>query len=295
MAYAKKASRRYRRSRRSRRYTRRRRYRRYYPRRSGKRFPKGTEVKSVSKSFTRAFVYSQYGETQNTTFNPGFVTMIGLKDEQVYGLHIPQGTAQGERVGAKIEPIKLRISGAISLATRGSDQVRNAPNFWQVRCVVYQVKGGNTNYSPNSSNYHPLAMATSDGTLGGSSLVRLLMTYHYTSNNDLVFAQTDWQKNNFLAKIPLRRGIGSMMRVLYKKSFWINTQKNPIKQFRFVTKPPKRLIYPEMPTQGDDDNSANYPNSAIYILWMFQPGTFDPNDVPYLNLDYNVDLFYTDK
>ena len=51
-----------------------------------------------------------------------------------------------------------------------SDQVQLAPNFWQVRLVVYQVKGGNTAYSPNSTNYHNMAPNTADGTIGASDI-----------------------------------------------------------------------------------------------------------------------------
>ena len=113
MAYAKKASRRYRRS------------RRLgailgggplYPRRSGKRFPRNTEVKSVSKAFNKSFDIAKYGETDNITYFPGFVSYIGDSlASRSYSINISTGTGQGEKIGCKIEPIKLRISGAISL------------------------------------------------------------------------------------------------------------------------------------------------------------------------------------
>lgn len=295
MAYSKKVSRRYRRTGYRRRYTRKRRYRRKYPRRSGKRFPKGVEVKSMSKSFTKSFDVVAVAETSLVTFWPGFCSIIGDSSaNNPYSICIPQGTGMSQRIGAKIEPIKLRISGCISIKSKAQNQVQLAPNFWQVRCVVYQVKGGNASNAINDANYHPLAMATVDGTLGGSDVTKLLMTYHHQSNS-LQFSQDDWTKNNYLCKIPMRRGIGGSCRVLYKKCFWINTQKNPVKPFRFVTKTPKRLIYPETAVQGDANTIHQVPTNAIYIVWLFQPGSFNPDEVPTMVCDYNVDLFYTDK
>lgn len=296
MARAKKASRRrYRRFGYSRR-SRWRRYRRRYPKRSGRRFPKGTEVKSVSKLVNYSQQIGVVSGANLITYKPGFCTMIGgSNNNAAYNISIVKGTESYQRVGTKIEPIKLRISGSLTLTTSNDGQVNSAPNFWQVRCIVYQVKGGNSSFEPSNGNYHQMALTTADGTLGGSTLLNVLMSYYFQAN-DIQFSAENWLANNVLAKIPLRRGIGGICKILYKKSFWVNSQKNPVKQFRFITRKPARLVWPEANNNvGDSNNNAAVVNNAIYILWMFQPGAFRAAISPDINLTYSVDLFYTDK
>lgn len=305
MAKAKKASRRYSRARRYKRTYRRRWYRRKYSRRSGRRFPKGTEVKSISKSVQTTLmpVNATVSSEKVIQFKPGYAFIIGSSESNSYTMSIPQGYAQGQRVGAKIEPIKLRISGCLSLAEPGetlTDNYLHIPNFWQVRVLVYQVKGANAAVLPDNENYHQLAMVTGDDTgwVAPSQFRKLLMTYMNNGNvNDdrSEFTNDHWNRNNLLGRIPLRRGIGGLCRVLYKKTFWINSQKNPIKQFRFITKCPKRFIYPETMTRDDSNTPETVANNCVYILWMFQPGDFNVKSVPRLNISFNVDLFYTDK
>lgn len=296
MARAKKASRRrYRRFNYSRWY-RRRRYRRRYPKRSGRRFPKGTEVKSVTKVVNFQQQIGVVSGANLITYKPGFCTIIGGSDNNsAFNLAITKGAESYQRVGTKIEPVKLRISGSLTLTTSSDGQVNSAPNFWQVRCIVYQVKGGNAGFEPNNGGYHQMAMTTADGTIGGSTLLNVLMSYYHQAN-DIQFTPENWLANNVLAKIPLRRGIGGICKVLYKKSFWVNSQKNPVKQFRFITRKPARFVWPETTTnQGDANNNAAVVNNAVYILWMFQPGAFRAAITPDINLTYSVDLFYTDK
>lgn len=299
MAYSKKVSRRYRRAGRARRYTRRRRYRRKYSRRSGKRFPKGTEVKSISKTFNGSVTpaNSTANDVQFLKFYPGHFVVIG-GGSGANCIYIPQGTAQGQRVGAKIEPVKLRVSGAFSLSPKAADQVQYAPNFWQIRLLVYQVKGGNSSYEATNENYHQLAMNGTTGNIIAGDLIKLFPNYFFSSSttqDGVTYTGANWRANNSIGKVPLRRGIGGLCRVLYKKTFWINTQKNPVKQFRFITKVPRRFVYPESTTSPSGDTTANVANNAVYILWVYQPGAFDVSAVPNLHYDYHVDLFYTDK
>lgn len=289
MAYSKKVSRRYRRSGRTRRYTRRRRYRRKYPRRSGKRFPKGVEVKS--KSVYVAGSVSPVTENSFLTFYPGHVTTIGSSGG-ANNLAIEQGTSQGQRVGAKIEPIKLRISGAFQLEG-ATGNVNGPPNFWQVRLLVYQVKGGNASNSLNSKDYHQMAIVSDGGVVGATQLDKIFAQYSHNTDNS--FSEQQWKVNNFIGKVPLRRGIGGLCRVLYKKTFWINTQKNPIKQFRIVTKTPRRIIYPEQAAQSGADNTQANASNGIYVLWVFQPGSVGQTPNPVLNYSYYTELYYTDK
>lgn len=290
MAYRKKGAKSASRRSYRRRYTRRRRYRRKYPRRSGRRFPKGTEVKSKSINQNGTIQPATDLGSGNLQFYPGFAFSVGGDPSTSYNIAIPQGTAQGERVGSKIEPIKLRLSGTFQLIGR-SVNANNPPNFWQVRMLVYQVKGANATYAPSSADYHSMSVGT--GNVGATLLSRIFSEYKYVNQD--TFTEEHWRSNNGISKIPLRRGIGGLCRVLYKKSFWINTQKNPIKQFRIVTKVPRRLVYPETPVANQGDVTNTNCNNAIYILFVVQPGAYAVNDFPYLYWSFHADLFYTDK
>lgn len=294
MVSAKKA----RRTRRARYYRRRyrrlrRRYRRY---RRTRRFPKNTEVKSVNKHFSGSVMTAaSTGSTPLINFQPGFAISIGGDSDELIpnNISIAQGTGLSQRVGAKVEPIKLRISGSFSLEFKENQQMTYAPNFWQVRVIVYQVKGGNATHAPNEGGYHQMAIITEDGSATAGDFKRVLA--YYRSQTETVFSQADWNANNGLAYTPLRRGLGHLCHILYKKSFWINTQKNPIKQFRFLTRKPKRLVYPETANGNMANDVQANANNCIYVLFMFQPGSFDSRAVPILNFNVVCDMFYTDK
>ena len=290
MAYRKKGAKSASRRSYRRRYTRRRRYRRKYPKRSGRRFPKGTEVKSKQFNNQGTIVPATDMGSGNLQFYPGYCFSIGGDPSTSNNIAIKQGTAQGERVGAKIEPIKLRISGTFQLVGVAAN-VNNPPNFWQVRMLVYQVKGANAQYAPSSADYHSMSVGT--GNVNATLLPRIFSEYYFTSQD--IFTEQQWRQNNGIAKMPLRRGIGGLCRVLYKKSFWINTQKNPIKQFRFVTKVPRRLVYPETPATNQNESTTSNCNNAIYVMFVAQPGTYAVNDFPKLYWNFHADLFYTDK
>lgn len=290
MAYRKKGAKSSSRRSYRRRYTRRRRYRRKYPKRSGRRFPKGTEVKSKSLNEDGTIVPATDLGTGNLQFYPGFAFTIGGNSATAHNIFINQGAGQGERVGAKIEPVKLRLSGTFQLIGVSAN-VNNPPNFWQVRMLVYQVKGANSANQPSSNDYHSMSVGT--GNVSAERLPSIFSEYVYTTAN--TFTEAQWRANNGIAKIPLRRGIGGLCRVLYKKSFWINTQKTPIKQFRVVTKLPRRIVYPETANPNQGDNVTGNCNNAIYILFVVQPGSFAVNDFPKLYWSFHADLFYTDK
>ena len=72
MAYRKKGAKSASRRSYRRRYTRRRRYRRKYPKRSGRRFPKGTEVKSKQFNNQGTIVPATDMGSGNLQFYPGY-------------------------------------------------------------------------------------------------------------------------------------------------------------------------------------------------------------------------------
>lgn len=308
MAYSKRA----RASRARRRYHRRRygRYKRKY-RRYRRRYRRAsrTEVKCVSKECYYAV------NTQNVPVNDDRMAGIKFKPMNIFIVGCPppdgfnycvgftEGTGPQQRIGAKISPIKLRLSGAISIDFGDSrsdvmpDPAAEQPNFWQIRLLIYQVRGGNTQYNPYSQFYHPLALEVVD-TNGGcypSQIKKLLSTYQGTDGNAINYTRESWLSNQGMCKFPLRRGIGGQMRVLYSKSFWINATKNPVKQFRIVTRRPRSLVWTEDLSGADNHNILTQPRNSIYICWMYQPGNYDASKQLPIYLSCQYELFYKDK
>lgn len=270
----------------SRRYYRRRyrKYKRYY--RRGRRFPRATEVKSVSFYSNQIWQFDQDLANQDVTFYPGFCSMF--PSPQI-GINIEQGTNSNQRIGAKVTPVKLRLSGSLSL-----DRVFASPGIlpqsFHVRLIVYQVRGGNGAFTPNQSGYHPLAMTTTTGLLGPDQLKKLLSYY---DGDTTTFSTTRMRNNMGTSKVPLRLGIGGQFKMLYTKTFVLSNQYTSTKPFRIVTKVPRRFVWPETP-DGLKDNApqANCRNS-VFVVWICVPQSGNP--VGYIHLNYNTQLFYIDK
>ena len=146
MAYSKKTSRyRRRRAYRKRGFKRRKYGRRYYKKRSV-RFPKNTEVKSGVKQL-ETIIEPETKTVSNVdyiSYPAGQVMIIGGDSNVVYNIRFPQGSGATGRIGAKIEPVKLRLTGTIGLRSyRDGDLPETAhlnPQYWMVRLLVYQVQ-----------------------------------------------------------------------------------------------------------------------------------------------------------
>lgn len=304
MAKAKKT----RSARRARRY--RRKYRKWkrrnrrYRGRARRNYSK-TEIKSVSGTYEWTFdaknVLDSFGNRM-LNFYPGYCIYIGYTNsETACFLSVDMGVQGNQRIGYKISPVRLRLTGCFSLTIPENVVSLPAPNFWQIRMLVYQVVGGNGMYSLSSTQYHPLAptMATEWGGVPASQLPKLFYTYGYdtiASDGSSNFTEQQWASNNAIGRMPLRRGIGKLFRILYKKTFWINIQKNPIKQFRIKTRCPRTLVWNEDREMNSNTYSAQtYPNNGIYVLFVVQPGSFQGDLNPKLEFVCNADLFFNDK
>lgn len=152
---------------------RRRRYRRYRKRtyRSRRRvyFPKNTEVKCIAKQSHHVLGTENENNVAGEVMFCKFYPMVTFhicafspeNAQYSYMMYPYNGIGSQGRIGAKIEPVKLRLSGSISLLFPTDNQIdqyhwSHQPSFWQVRLLVYQVKGGDPNYTTNSVNYHHL-------------------------------------------------------------------------------------------------------------------------------------------
>lgn len=270
----------------SRRYYRRRnrRFKRYY--RRGRRFPRATEVKTVSFFTNQQWNFNQDLANQDVTFSPGICSII--PSPQI-GIDIANGTGNNNRIGCKVTPVKLRLAGSLSL-DRVFAKEGIQPQSFHVRLIVYQVRGGNAGFTPNQAGYHPLAMDTSTGLLNAPQIKKLL-SYYQGDNN--VFQTTSMRANMGAGKTPLRLGIGGQFKMLYTKTFVLSNQYTSTKPFRIVTKVPRRFVWPEKPDGSKDNDTMGNCRNCVYIVWICVPQTPDPIGNVYLN--YNTQLFFTDK
>lgn len=271
----------------------RRRYRRYYRRyKRNRRFPKSTECKCVEIRTSTSWQFDANG-TDAIAFSPGRVTIIPSPN---HGVDIVQGTSGTQRIGNKITPVKLRITGALSFdRDYGAIQTDNIPMSFHVRLLIYQVRGGNGDKAPYDADYHPLAMETVNGMIGANMISRLLDYYSYTNGTNASFTVDQIRDNMGAAKCPLRLGIGGQFKMLYTKTFNLSNTKNASYPFRIVTKVPNRLVWPERTentTKKDKETKPSVRN-AVYITWICTPQSVAPKGDIHLN--YNSQLFFIDK
>lgn len=273
----------------------RRRYRRYGRRyKRNRRFPRSTECKCVEVRTSTSWEFDN-GQNNTIVFAPGKVLIL---PSDRYGIDIAQGTSGTQRIGNKITPVKLRICGALSFdrdpanVDPGSDYI---PESFHVRLLVYQVRGGNGNKAPYDKDYHPLAMETMNGTLGGEPIARLLDYYAYSANATTTFTADQMRSNMGSAKCPLRLGIGGQFKMLYTKTFVLSNTKTCTYPFRLVTKVPNRLVWPEKDSNdnSNDKGTKVCVRNAVYLVWLCTPQTIAPKGVVHLN--YNTQLFFMDK
>lgn len=273
--------------------------RRYYRRRSRishykysrglRRFPKATEAKLVEFQQQHSWSFNQDLENENVTFYPGLSCIIPF---DTVGINIGQGTAVNQRIGAKVKPIKLRLSGVLSYDRHFSGNAI-IPESFHVRLLVYQVRGGNATKAPNTSDYHPLAMVTSDGKVDGKRLQSLFNYYNVTDNQPTVFTPTQMKMNMGTGKTPLRLGIGGQFKLLYTKNFVLSSTQKATIPFRIVTKVPNRLVWPENPNGAANPQPTSYCRNCIYAVWVVVPQTCNP--IGEVFLSNNMQLFYIDK
>lgn len=285
------------------RYSRRRYYRRRSrPGRSVRRyrkFPRSSEAKVVSGNSGCNWVFAEDDTAPNNyTFYPMHTYHVfkGANDTSP-GLIVAPGTGSNQRIGAKFTPIKLRFSGSISFqrAEYVSD-VDYVPRAFAVRLIIYQVRGGNAGSHSNEAGYHPLALvANAEGMADATQVTKLIGFY---SNNPLepnIFGSERMIENIGAAKGPMRLGIGGQMRMLYQKTWTLQTGTRSSIPFRIVTKVPRRIVYPEVNDggAGNAQVTGGTPRNCVYAAWIIVP-----QNVPAIGtvrLRYQCDAFFIDK
>lgn len=248
---------------------------------------------------TFCFVHGIGGTNSNNTF-PFFY-------------NIAEGTSATKRIGNKINPVKLRIYGTISFTNYPSVNMLT-PSSIMVRCVVYQVRNGNPEYDANSQNYSAInpIFNFDTGISAAATGNRLFAAYPVRNGNITVNQQAqqvkyirlnDLAASQLVAKVPYRLGIGGSIKVLKDKTYTLNTGHITSIPFRFKTKKPNRMVWPE---NVEQENAAyRCCKNNIYVCWFIIP-TADRNyglnaeNVPLLDygdicISSSIEMFYTDS
>lgn len=288
---------------RARHYRRRRYYRRFRgAKRVGRyrRFPRSTETKIAQ--FLGGAVWqfqSQDSALASASFPPMHACCIPkTPDATQLGVAIANGTDNQTRIGSKIKPIKLRFSGAVSYtrqapSSAGSHTYNYAPAAFALRVVIYQVRGGNGSSSTGDAAFHPMAIVTdATGSATGLQARKIFGTY-YCGSNGLDQTADDLRRNIMVSKGPLRLGIGGQMRMLYNKTYTMQTGGRTSIPFRIVTKIPRRFVWAEQPNGAGGVATQTTCRNPVYATFTLVPLTAQPEgDVI---LDYQCDCFFIDK
>lgn len=321
---------------RRRRRTGRRKYSKY------RRFPRSTEVKSVAYQVVQSFnVNLTHGTGLDNVYweeapacmfvCPSVTATFGPEGQQHFitcCMNVPQGTGISERIGAKIKPIKFRLTGSInysnpfySAVANGSTSLQTIANETQlprsfaVRLFVYQVRGGNSSTYPlRGTEFHPLGLSPLEkydanwnpncSKISSNEVKKLLGTYEADDERQ-TFKQL--MSNTSAVKAPLRLGIGGQFRMLYHKVFYVSSTR-PSCPFRIVTKVPRRLVWPEVITGSMNVDSALSVRNPIYCMWLVVPLTIPASlnisttsqqialfSDDRVSIGYQAQLFYTDS
>lgn len=336
MAYSKKVSYRRRRSSRYRRRFRRRRYRRFNYRRRYRR-SRGSKPEYKRKEFraTPTFSVSPYQRPNQLVLliSPSAYEFVCIgcenaNDLPVKCIPIRQGPGVDQRIGAKIRPVALRLYGTMSVELRTQQLTAATPqlnavnnvNACMVRMLVFQVRNGNTEYSPLGSYFSPVNPHIVVHTEINGAQVPIA---RYNDQAATYYCDTDWfgkifsynypfehwelndgggsvfdgipvddrYKAGVYAKCPYRNGIGASLKILKDKLYYFNPTTSPTFAFRCKTKRPYRMVWKESP--NDDNELTENCKNPIYIVFIpiFPVGV---NGLK-ICINLNCQFYFTDK
>lgn len=289
----------------------RRRYRRlrrrYRKRRYAARRRNRAEVKQVSKEWRWWWDFTKIQNDLNAPgtypancycYHPGRCVAFPSPASNNFAMNIPKGINGDERIGSKLTPVKLLISGTFTWSppnTIVSSQL--GVNYltepivgqsYAIRCIVFQAIAGNDKTSPGQYSYNPSCPMIStnlssqylvdhqDDTgcnVSWDELTKIYSTVFWSDGgNKFTATQSDLYANMAFTKIPLRTGITKYIKILKNKVMYVNSFRSA-KIFKFKTKIPRVLVWPEDVTGSmDNDRVSNVPN-GIFVLWTVVPLT----------------------
>lgn len=299
-------------------YRRRRRYRRTSRK-------KPLEYKRVEGFFQTSFI-CKYGtvmidgvSTKLMTCEPGFYWFkcIGPSLDTImhrnFAFGVKQGTGAHERIGGKINPVKLRFWGSLSytpLVNMANGELANNQFLQsvQVRIIVFQIRAGNTKYTELQSGFSEFGPFVSEYEYNQISqyyvdpvwLRRFFTDWpeikHYIpqgSNSRVQYLKSDKTSSYFsTSKAPYRLGLGSYVRILKSKTYTLQSGYKTNIPIRFKTKKPARLIWIEESAEISSNARVNVLKNPIYIAAI--PLFNTPSTNAEVAVDLNCDMFYTD-
>lgn len=261
---------------------------------------------------------------------PGWFHCFTIGSAQGWSIHpIMQGTGIDQRIGAKITPVQLRFFGTVNATTQydfneGAFEYTypRSTQLLYVRVIIFQVRNGNTSMNNDEEGFcsiNPYCTTLSiDNNYGYNftdnqfqvnepgSFNRLFtapptfqrVRFQYpTNSNPATFMTVDelnkvnWPTWQNLVRTPFRLGIGPSFKVLKDKLYKIRPALNQSIPFRFKTKRPMRMVWPESPTQ--ENHLALNPRNPIYIMTI--PVVSQPTEDMEIFIRYNFQLYYSDK
>lgn len=261
---------------------------------------------------------------------PYGVYCIGYKSSEhplaFPGIYIDSGTSVNQRIGLKVNPVKLRIFGAVNILHKDNVPGESAPSEYigqqvtqriHLRLIVLQVRNGNTDYYPDReefssvnpyvtqldndtiyNNFNDIHYYLDEGFFGRmfSKVATMTAATRAVGNHnvnwhgyDLKSSSDAFWQNSYL-KSPYRLGIGGSVRILKDKLYSVTPQTSQSIPFRFKTKKPSRMVWPE--SRDEDNMEAPICKNPIYVcvIPVFPWPTY-PSRV---QVDMNVEMFYTD-
>lgn len=318
-------------------YSRRRRY--YATRRRYKRYKRRkVEYKRTEATFKTRLNCTKYtnlndtndSQTANKTGYIGeFISALAIGPQDLSTIpsdYIENGTGIDQRIGNKINPVKLRCFGTMTLTSPNPlPGTLENPVTVYVRMVIYQVRNGNPQYTFDDASFssmNPIWQRARPPTINEASFIsaqtgeRLFSVFHGKDlyRYELIMNQTktimkagileqDLTRYTSLTKAPFRLGIGGSIKILKDKVYKLSNIKNSF-SFRFKTKKPNRMVWPEIQNEIYLNN-GNCPKNPIYICFFYIPTTGvtaslpnEQNQYTYFNgnvdIDLDYQLFYTD-
>lgn len=318
MAYRRKRSKMASRSSYRRRYSRRRRYRRYNSRRTYRRyrrFPKHSECKTIVKAVSYYWAFDNPTLVTESTvqFAPMRVFVLpGISQNYANAVApLNQSLTNSGRIGAKVSPVKLRITGSMSysppnyIEDEPTRTMQILPGAFHLRLVVMQLKGCKTDLTTSfDEDYHPLIIPPfttnefngdkSKSCVNGKGVAKIFGRYKFTEGGDHTrFSSDDMCFNMSAGVTPFRQGIGGQMRMLYTRTFRIDSGTHNSIPFRIVTKVPRPFVWPEKVDGFMDVETQSLCRNPVVIYWLLVPQTNLPHGRVYLN--QQIECFFTDK
>lgn len=199
---------------------------------------------------------------------------LNIRPVAIYATRTPQlvqGPQLGQMIGRRLSSsrwqIRFQVSGGVYQDIPVTAQFSPIDTTYTVRMIVYQVKNGNGQVSPDLPTYHDYAVPT--GILDSANSVRIMNTL-FRIDDDLVDVP---DQGVYSVGAPglyrFRSGTRDDVQILYDKTktfysggrnAWVSRMKFKINPLQFETR-----------VESDGDVIETYFDNHVYAIWILQP------------------------